>query len=161
MKNLVRGYRMEERKAPTHVGERFMRYMGAEEYYKLLAGETLVNDVRHCTHARSSSEGFCFLPMDGEDAYAWSDAEETMLYVPEVAAHFISGIVGEFALVEFVNASEHMTEGFGVYADPYGGWDDRIGVTEYSTTEYDRDSMRPVAVTFYPFDIRDAVRMPL
>ena len=36
-----------EKEEPTFVGERFIRFMSLEEYYRLIEGQVLVNNARH------------------------------------------------------------------------------------------------------------------
>jgi len=122
---------------PTHVGERFLRFMGANEYYRLLAGEELTNGSSH-KDCKTDSVGFCFLRVGDE---WWNGMGGNPVHD---AYEFLSGIVSDFVAVEFVNANTSLKDSYGVYADPLGDWDDLIAVDEYSAVKYDKYSMVPL-----------------
>lgn len=106
------------------------RFMSIEEFQLLAAGAELTNGVDHSGHARTSSEGLCFLPSDG--------------YTPAQAHEFLSGIVSDDVVVEFSAPEGALSEGIGIYTDPCGYYDDTIEVAEYSTPRYSRDTLRPL-----------------
>ena len=139
----LEAYESEQAKpSPTHVGERFIRFMGADEFYALIEGKELEQHTDHSKKSRTNSKGFCFLRL-GDEWDRWGhEGEEASI---EEAHRFLSGIVSDFAAVVFVNESASLKDGCGTYADPYDDdWYARIYVDEFSTTSYDRESMRPV-----------------
>lgn len=132
-------YERASRVIPTHVGEWFMRFMGASEFYALIEGRDLENRRDHSRHANTNSRGFCFLPVtdvvrDVRNAY-----------------EFLSGIVDEYVAVVFVNESAHIEAGWGEYADPYDDYGTMF-VEEFFTSAYDRESMVPIFACFGPFN---------
>ena len=120
---------------------KFYRYMSIAEFAKVTAGVPLV----YCNgahKARTSSEGFCFLPE--VIRFTSEDGTENEM-TPEQAIRFLSGIVTDDVLVEFEADSATLHEGFGIYADPYCCyWDAVIAVTEYSCDAYSRETMEPL-----------------
>ena len=139
-------HRTRENAEPTNVGETFLRFMGAEEYYMLMEGRDLINTRDHSRHARTNSQGFCFLRVADDENWCkcgWYGDPVKDAY------EFLSGIVDEFVAVEFVNEGTALDEWVGSYADPMSDdWGAFIGIGEYSTTSYNRDKMRPIRAHF-------------
>lgn len=66
---------------------------------------------------------------------------------------FLKGIVSDEILVEFnpsESAIKKLHEGTGIYSDPQGDYGDLICITEYSTTEYDKDAFNPNRIVAFP-----------
>lgn len=130
---------MEDRN-PTHIGERFVRFMSLDEFYSLKIGETLTNNKRHSTHAPSSSVGFCFLPAEGDGR------KDIKRY-----AEFLVGVVSDEVAVVFKNRHAELTDNWGVYADPEGWGDQSMVVDEVCTERYSKRSMVPIYAYGDPF----------
>lgn len=66
---------------------------------------------------------------------------------------FLKGIVSDEILVEFnpsESAIKKLHQGTGIYSDPQGDYGDLICITEYSTTEYDKDAFNPNRIVAFP-----------
>ena len=63
---------------------------------------------------------------------------------PVQCIDFLQGIVTNDVLVEFDADPEEVRETFGVYADPIGGYDSLIDISEYCTISYNRDQFVPL-----------------
>ena len=103
---------------------KIFRFMSKEEFDKLLAGETLVNNKNH--KANTNSIGFCFMKDD-----------------PEYCYEFLSGIVSDEVCVVFETKKE-LNKSFGIYADPSGSFFDNIAKDEYCTEEYSLEDFKIV-----------------
>jgi hypothetical protein len=127
---------------PTNVGDYYVRFMSMGEYYALMEGNELVNKTKHYRGHRTASFGFCFMPIDRS-----KDVKNQVRDFHE----FLVGVACDEIAVVLRNEACAMTESYGVYADPWGDWDDVQFVTEFCTTQYDRSSMVPVEA-FWDFD---------
>lgn len=66
---------------------------------------------------------------------------------------FLKGIVSDEILVEFnpsESAIKKLHQGTGIYSDPQGDYGDLICITEFSTTEYDKDAFNPNRIVAFP-----------
>lgn len=113
--------------------------MSFAEFDKYLNGETLHNDKKH--ESRTNSVGFCF--GIGGRTKAKERFEQNM-----------SGVVDTDVCCIFEVDPETMTESYGVYADPYGGFFDTVTETEYCTTQYDKTTAR---LLYFAVDVEDEV----
>lgn len=129
------------------------RYMSINEFLKLMSGEKLTNTNKFSMN-RTDSEGFCFL--GEETAYQQGyDHEEGQILTYDALSclQFLKGIVSDEILVEFnpsESAIKKLHEGTGIYSDPQGDYGDLICITEYSTTEYDKDAFNPNRIVAFP-----------
>ena len=76
-----------------------------------------------------------------------------MTYDALSCLQFLKGIVSDEILVEFnpsESAIKKLHEGTGIYSDPQGDYGDLICITEYSTTEYDKDAFNPNRIVAFP-----------
>ena len=132
---------------------RLYRYMSINEFLKLMSGEKLTN-INKFSMNRTDSEGFCFL--GEETAYQQGyDHEEGQILTYDALSclQFLKGIVSDEVLVEFnpsESAIKKLHEGTGIYSDPQGDYGDLICITEYSTTEYDKDAFNPNRIVAFP-----------
>lgn len=137
---------------------KWYRYMCMPELQKVLAGETVTNEMQHAAFGqRSSSVGFCFL---AEKTEATDEAGNRMEYAPLDCIKFLNGIVNAQILVEFESNGRKLRRTKGIYAKPLPdgdegrAWDDvlhperieKICVTEFCIKKYNRQMMRPVRV---------------
>lgn len=113
---------------------KYYRFMSLNEMSKLSAGMDIVGK-RHYD-CRTNSVGVCFL---GEKTVDNNEHE----YSPIECYEFLSGIVSDEVLVEFESSLELKTS-YGIYADPYGMYEDLISITEYNHTMYNRETMKPL-----------------
>lgn len=129
------------------------RYMSAQEFNDLCIGMDMVNENPHECCA-TNSIGFCFLGEHTKEHYG------DRVFSPTDCYDFLSGIVSPDVLVEFDAPDDAVSESYGTYADP----DDydcdlfniaRIGITEYCTTHYSRDTFRPLRYCI-PYHYRGA-----
>ena len=123
---------------------KYYRYMSAKEFNLLTAGCKLVHTGKF--HARTISNGFCFLGEKTNFSVWDEDGEEiNFTYTPEQCLLYLEGIVSDDVLVEFESEME-LTKSWGTYADPtcISGYDGTIDPAEYCIKEYDREIMRPV-----------------
>ena len=114
------------------------RYMSTAEFQKMSAGCPITG--HHFSKMNTSSDGVCFF---GEvvKTYGYDHNYE---YNPSQAWAFLFGIVSADVLVEFdVADTSEVCESWGVYADPYGLWDDCIEAVEYCVPSYSRDTFVP------------------
>lgn len=119
------------------------RYMSNREFSMLLAGTPMVNRRNHATHAHTDSVGFCFLPETVR--FNSNDGSRHYELTAPQCIDFLSGIVTNDVLVEFdIHDEDSVRSGFGVYADPQGGFFDTVVIEEFSVECYDRDSFVPV-----------------
>lgn len=118
------------------------RYMSFAEFNKMSIGCTMTNDSKH-KGCRTSSVGFCFLAEENK-FYSYGCEEEVSLSA-DACYMFLCGIVSDDVLVEFeVAEGFELGVDYGIYADPYGGWDDpSICIDEYTTMSYSRDELIP------------------
>ena len=125
------------------------RYMSFNEFNKMNAGITIVG--KRSFKARTNSEGICFLgeKTPAETYYTEYDendlpysVEVNYTFTPEDCMRFLCGIVSKDILVEFETDSTNIRESWGTYSDPYG--EDCMGITEYCTPSYNRDTFIPV-----------------
>lgn len=106
---------------------KFYRFMDVNEFNILVNGG-YVADRRTWEHCHTSSKGVCFLPCEDVKEALHSD-------------DFLTGIVGDFALVEFINVGKKPTFSRGFYSC---GWVDEC----YLPGGYDSTDMRPVRVAY-------------
>ena len=127
--------------------KKFYRYMSLAEMQKLTSGMELIHKGRF--HARTDSEGFCFLS-EKTKASSLHDENE-YVFSPEECYDFLGGIVSSDVLVEFeANDDVSFTESYGIYADPMtDGWDDFIEATEYCIPSYSLDTLKPIRYAMF------------
>ena len=75
------------------------RYMGLREFYKMMQGMDIESQRKCGDKAKTNSEGLCFLEEKTRFVDSYNQEEE---YSPEECLSFLSGIVDEIVLVEFV-----------------------------------------------------------
>lgn len=129
------------------------RYMSINEFLKLMSGEKLTNTNKFSMN-RTDSEGFCFLGEETTYQQGYDHEEGQILTYDALSClHFLKGIVSDEVLVEFnpsESAIKKLHEGTGIYSDPQGDYGDLICITEYSTTEYDKDAFNPNRIVAFP-----------
>lgn len=129
------------------------RYMSINEFLKLMSGEKLTNTNKFSMN-RTDSEGFCFLGEETAFQHGYDHEEGQILTYDALSClQFLKGIVSDEILVEFnpsESAIKKLHEGTGIYSDPQGDYDDLICITEYSTTEYDKDAFNPNRIVAFP-----------
>lgn len=153
---------------------KFYRYMCREELRKVLDGETLTNHKDHSLYGRhTGARGFCFLE---EHTRAEDRKGNTTFYNPVEASRFLSGVASMECLVEFETDPDSLRATAGIYADPQRDPEpedatiadlmrmiidtaqpekiEKIIVAEFWTTEYSRDTMKPLRV-YIPEDGRN------
>ena len=116
---------------------KLIRFMSKKEFDDLMAGKVLVNDKKH--QSNTNSVGFCFLPYEDDD-FDQDSIENEIGY----AFSFLGGIVSEDYVVIFESNDTELKEGYGIYADPFGAFFDTMCITEYSLTQYDKNSLVPL-----------------
>lgn len=95
---------------------RLFRFCSKKEYEKLMNGETLVNTTnQRSKHYRSTSVGFCFTQED-----------------PDIAIHYLSGIVNPEMLLELEVPEHLVTPSIGIY----NGGQHAVQKEEFCCTEY-------------------------
>lgn len=129
------------------------RYMSINEFLKLMSGEELTNTNKFSMN-RTDSEGFCFLGEETAFQHGYDHEEGQILTYDALSClQFLKGIVSDEILVEFnpsESAIKKLHEGTGIYSDPQGDYGDLICITEYSTTEYDKDAFNPNRIVAFP-----------
>lgn len=129
------------------------RYMSINEFLKLMSGEKLTNTNKFSMN-RTDSEGFCFLGEEPAFQHGYDHEEGQILTYDALSClQFLKGIVSDEILVEFnpsESAIKKLHEGTGIYSDPQGDYGDLICITEYSTTEYDKDAFNPNRIVAFP-----------
>lgn len=129
------------------------RYMSINEFLKLMSGEKLTNTNKFSMN-RTDSEGFCFLGEETAFQHGYDHEEGQILTYDALSClQFLKGIVSDEILVEFnpsESAIKKLHEGTGIYSDPQGDYGDLICITEYSTTEYDKDAFNPNRIVAFP-----------
>lgn len=129
------------------------RYMSINEFLKLMSGEKLTNTNKFSMN-RTDSEGFCFLGEETAYQHGYDhDEGQILTYDALSCLQFLKGIVSDEILVEFnpsESAIKKLHEGTGIYSDPQGDYGDLICITEYSTTEYDKDAFNPNRIVAFP-----------
>lgn len=129
------------------------RYMSINEFLKLMSGEKLTNTNKFSMN-RTDSEGFCFLGEETASQHGYDHEEGQILTYDALSClQFLKGIVSDEILVEFnpsESAIKKLHEGTGIYSDPQGDYGDLICITEYSTTEYDKDAFNPNRIVAFP-----------
>lgn len=117
---------------------RYYRFMSHKEFVAYLCDETLENH-KVFSEANTASFGFCFMACDSR-----AEAEDNY--------DFLSGIVSKDVLVEFeVEDPSVLTESWGIYADPCGGWFDTVRKTEWCTESYSRKTFRLKGFTHFDY----------
>lgn len=129
---------------------KFVRFMGQNEFNKLVNGETLkMNDrQRFCeSGAKTLSSGFCFL---GSPILYMDKDENIHQCTPFEALEFLYGIVTTDVLVEFEAEPDVLQRSYGIYSDPdpFAGFSDTVIVAEFCTTEYSRKKIKPIRVCY-------------
>lgn len=129
------------------------RYMSINEFLKLMSGEKLTNTNKFSMN-RTDSEGFCFFGEETAFQHGYDHEEGQILTYDALSClQFLKGIVSDEILVEFnpsESAIKKLHEGTGIYSDPQGDYGDLICITEYSTTEYDKDAFNPNRIVAFP-----------
>lgn len=129
------------------------RYMSINEFLKLMSGEKLTN-INKFSMNRTDSEGFCFLGEETAYQHGYDQEESQILNYDALSClQFLKGIVSDEILVEFnpsESAIKKLHQGTGIYSDPQGDYGDLICITEYSTTEYDKDAFNPNRIVAFP-----------
>lgn len=129
------------------------RYMSINEFLKLMSGEKLTNTNKFSMN-RTDSEGFCFLGEETAFQHGYDHEEGQILTYDALSClQLLKGIVSDEILVEFnpsESAIKKLHEGTGIYSDPQGDYGDLICITEYSTTEYDKDAFNPNRIVAFP-----------
>lgn len=127
--------------------------MSINEFLKLMSGEKLTNTNKFSMN-RTDSEGFCFLGEETAFQHGYDHEEcQILTYDALSCLQFLKGIVSDEILVEFnpsESAIKKLHEGTGIYSDPQGDYGDLICITEYSTTEYDKDAFNPNRIVAFP-----------
>lgn len=127
--------------------------MSINEFLKLMSGEKLTNTNKFSMN-RTDSEGFCFLGEETAFQHGYDHEEGQILTYDALSClQFLKGIVSDEILVEFnpsESAIKKLHEGTGIYSDPQGDYGDLICITEYSTTEYDKDAFNPNRIVAFP-----------
>lgn len=127
--------------------------MSINEFLKLMSGEKLTNTNKFSMN-RTDSEGFCFLGEETAYQHGYDHEEGQILTYDALSClHFLKGIVSDEILVEFnpsESAIKKLHEGTGIYSDPQGDYGDLICITEFSTTEYDKDAFNPNRIVAFP-----------
>ena len=125
------------------------RYMSEEEFSALMNGEKMVNESTH-SGAHTNSKGFCFL---GDPVIICDElGMEKHRIAPLECLQFMEGIISTDLLVEFETNEDsvQLFEGYGFYDNPYNDFSTDILMAEYSTCEYDRNSLVPKRVIILP-----------
>jgi len=147
------------------------RFMGQAEYDKYLAGKTLVNEKNWSKNCRTSSKGFCFMPLSSDKNSLlrfekvingdWGMKTKVSAdpYIRPDEAYWILGDRARDAFVCCIFEIKDrdvkkagLKKGYGYYAVPeelFPGVDHAayplMGILEYSTTEYSRETLRLVS----------------
>lgn len=124
----------------------YIRFMSDEEYRRLVLGWRLENETRHAKHAKSESEGFCFMPISALRDMFRRSYRGTWLSVIFWAHSVLGGIVDDSVAVVFRDDGADLVESHGLYADPFGDYDSLVCMTEACTNSYDKYEMVPVYV---------------
>ena len=111
------------------------RFMSFREFNLMEAGCDIVGKSHY--KARTNSSGVCFLP-EVVEAYDYG-----YTFKPDKYIEFMSGVATTDVLVEFEADEKMFTEAYGVYAFPYGIWDDDMDVKEYNIPQYNREYVKP------------------
>lgn len=123
---------------------KYYRFMSVEEYNKVINHWDMTSTTEFGANYRTDSVGFCFIR---EDLSVLSSQGYEITI--EKMYSFLMGIVSSSMLVEFEAADDTLfKQGYGVYADPFGRWEDTIVIDEYSTTFYNDEILKPVRATF-------------
>jgi len=102
------------------------RFMSADEYNKLMAGEVLTNNDRH-EGWLTTSIGFCFF-----------------VEPPDEAIHWLGGVTfPDYCVTMEINAM-HLRPSMGHYRNPAGGTMNKV---EYCTTSYSLQTVTVLHVT--------------